>query len=342
MTKQSAKKLFNINSKLVKPKHRQIIDEVLDAITEGRLKRKDIMPTISDVCETQKLSRLTVLKAYEELQQLGIIKAEKRKGYHVVSEDIKKKNNIFLLFDEFTMYKKTLYNAFREKIGSNGFIDIYFHHYNLKLFESLIINNIGSYTSYVVMPWPNQTVPSIINKMDPGLTLLLDRKDALFKTKKFNYIVQDHKEEMVLCLEASRVDIKKYSKFILVHPSYSFHPTTTIDGFREFCKKHRIKHDVFTTLRNTDIRPNTAYFVVDDNELVIIVDYCMNSGYKLGKDIGIISYNETPMKRIIANGITVISTDFAMMGEHAADYVLNPSASVHKVIPTSLIKRGSL
>ena len=82
---------------------------------------------------------------------------------------------------------------------------------------------------------------------------------------------------------------------------------------------------------------------MDDNELVIIVEHCMESGHELGKSIGVLSYNETPMKRIIANGISVISTDFAMMGVRAADYILNPSTkSVHEVIPTSLIMRGSL
>ena len=48
------------------------------------------------------------------------------------------------------------------------------------------------------------------------------------------------------------------------------------------------------------------------------------------------------MKKIIGNGITVISTDFAIMGVHAADFILNPSAGAHEVIPTSLIMRGSL
>jgi DNA-binding LacI/PurR family transcriptional regulator len=81
---------------------------------------------------------------------------------------------------------------------------------------------------------------------------------------------------------------------------------------------------------------------VDDNELVVIAEHCRDAGYELGKDIGVISYNETPMKRIIGNGITVISTDFAMMGVHAADFILNPSAGAREVVPTSLIMRKSL
>jgi DNA-binding transcriptional regulator YhcF (GntR family) len=343
MPRKSATKLFFIDTNSVKPKHRQIIDGVKTAIYEGRLVRNDILPTISDVCATYGISRLTVLKAYEALQRSGLIKAEKRKGYFVTSEQIERKINIFLLFDELTMYKRVLYNAFRERMGGNCSIDIYFHHYSAKLFESLIIDNLGNYTAYIVMPWPDKKVPQVIAKMDRRTTVLLDRGDAAAKSQGFSSIVQDHNVDMVCCLEHALPALSKYRKFILVHPSYSFHPSATVDGFLEFCKKHRINGDVYRSFDRSNILPDTAYFVVDDNELVIIVEHCMESGHELGKSIGVLSYNETPMKRIIANGISVISTDFAMMGVRAADYILNPSTkSVHEVIPTSLIMRGSL
>jgi len=40
----------------------------------------------------------------------------------------------------------------------------------------------------------------------------------------------------------------------------------------------------------------------------------------LGEDIGIISYNDTPLKELL--GITVISTDFQKMGSAAAEMIL--------------------
>ncbi|MEN9703541.1 MAG: hypothetical protein RLZZ209_969, partial [Bacteroidota bacterium] len=42
-----------------------------------------------------------------------------------------------------------------------------------------------------------------------------------------------------------------------------------------------------------------------------------------GKDIGIISYDDTPLKEIIAEGISVISNDFSKMGERAAQMIIN-------------------
>ena len=43
---------------------------------------------------------------------------------------------------------------------------------------------------------------------------------------------------------------------------------------------------------------------------------------KLGSDFGIISYNETPLKKVVENGITTISTDFRAMGKIMAEMIL--------------------
>lgn len=52
----------------------------------------------------------------------------------------------------------------------------------------------------------------------------------------------------------------------------------------------------------------------------------------MGKDVGVISYNETSLKKIILNGITTISTDFEMMGRKAAQLILEQSTE-HIAIP---------
>jgi DNA-binding LacI/PurR family transcriptional regulator len=39
--------------------------------------------------------------------------------------------------------------------------------------------------------------------------------------------------------------------------------------------------------------------------------------------LGIVSYNEAPLKGIVASGITTISTDFAQMGKSMAEMILN-------------------
>ena len=81
--------------------------------------------------------------------------------------------------------------------------------------------------------------------------------------------------------------------------------------------------------------------VIKDSELVEIIKSGLKKGFKLGKDFGIISYNDTPMKEIVEGGVTVISTDFKKMGEQAAEFVKNKQ-KLQKVLPTYLILRKSL
>ena len=61
----------------------------------------------------------------------------------------------------------------------------------------------------------------------------------------------------------------------------------------------------------------------------------------VGKQVGIISYNETPIKKIILNGITTISTDFTEMGRIAARLVLQGSKE-QLAVPFYLTMRNSL
>ena len=62
---------------------------------------------------------------------------------------------------------------------------------------------------------------------------------------------------------------------------------------------------------------------------------------KLGKHVGVISYNETPLKKIILNGITTISTDFEFMGKKAAELILENSRE-HFEVPFQVTIRSSL
>ena len=49
--------------------------------------------------------------------------------------------------------------------------------------------------------------------------------------------------------------------------------------------------------------------------------------FRVGRDISIISYNESPINEIILNGLTTISTDFRQMGVLVARMILEKSLS---------------
>ena len=61
----------------------------------------------------------------------------------------------------------------------------------------------------------------------------------------------------------------------------------------------------------------------------------------LGEQVGIISYNETPLKRLILNGLSTISSDFKQMGRSTAELVLSKSKN-HIENPFYLTIRNSI
>jgi DNA-binding LacI/PurR family transcriptional regulator len=78
-----------------------------------------------------------------------------------------------------------------------------------------------------------------------------------------------------------------------------------------------------------------------EDDLVLLIEKILATKLKVGKNVGVISYNETPLKKIILNGITTISSDFEMMGKKTAQLILDRSVQ-HLEIPFYLTIRASL
>jgi len=78
-----------------------------------------------------------------------------------------------------------------------------------------------------------------------------------------------------------------------------------------------------------------------EDDLVVLLGKIKSSNLVVGKNIGIISYNETPWKQFILDGITTISTDFKKMGEMAAQMVLEDGKK-QVAVPFALTLRNSL
>lgn len=78
-----------------------------------------------------------------------------------------------------------------------------------------------------------------------------------------------------------------------------------------------------------------------DGDLVRVIEKSKKQQLVLGKDYGLISYNETPLKKIVENGITTLSTNFEEMGKIVAQMALNnKNEQIENTF--SLIQRNSL
>jgi len=312
---------IKINSKSSTPKYEQLVNEIIRHILAKRLHLGDKLPSIHEICNNYDISRDTVVIAYNELKNRSIISPKHGKGFYVSSTAIESKLKIFLLFDVMNGYKEVLYRSFVNRLGRKYQVDIFFHYYNLKVFSQLINENLDKYGYYVIMPHFNVDVSNIVSAVPREKLLIID-KDIKLPGKDYSAIYQNFESDVYETLKKALPLLKKYSdiKFISNH-NFQFIPAGMELGFYKFCRENNIEHKVYEDIKSSMPAKGDAFLVVSDHDLVELLKISLSRKWKLGKDIGIISYDETPLKEILAGGISVISTDFKKMGETAADII---------------------
>jgi DNA-binding transcriptional regulator YhcF (GntR family) len=320
-------------------KYRQIVNAVTDAIQEGKLKSGDKLPSINEVCKKWSLSRDTVQIAYNELKSRGIVTSFPGKGYYIENSNIRLTHNIFVLFDELNSFKEDLYNSFLDNLSKSTKVDIYFHHFNRKLFDQLIDEAKGHYTAYVIMPAKFKNTLQQLQILN-GRVIILDQLPSDLKGH-FPAIYQNFREDTYNALMSGKTLIEKYQSIIMVYPGGK-EPEDQYKGFMKFCKDADLEHELISDLQDREIKKGEVYIAIWDRDLVWLIRECRKKGLLPGKDIGIISYNDAALKEIVGEGITTISTDFKQMGCTLAGLATNKSAVRQIQNPSSLIIRGSL
>ena len=333
------KDILIIDNQIRVPKYKQIIDSIINAIENKKILKGDKLESINTICKTYSLSRDTVMNAYNDLKSKGIIMSVPGKGYYIKSTQISSEENIFLLFDEFNAFKEDLYNSFISNLTSNFNVDIFFHHFNRKVFNNLITDSIGNYSKYIIMPGTFKNFIPLLSNVPEKKLFFLDQIKPELKNK-YSAVYQNHENDINTSLISGQDLLKKYKKLILVFPGGK-EPKGQVKGFNKFCKKHDWQNEVIATPTKHKITKGDVFIVPNDRHLVYLIKEINKLNYKLGTDVGIISYNDTPLKEILEQGITTISTDFTLMGKTLAELVMNKTKGQIEN-STSLIIRNSL
>jgi len=322
-----------------KTKHRQIADGIVQAIAEKVLKPGDLLPSVNAFLKKLPVARMTIVKALEELKERGIIESENRVGYFVKSGNVKQKLKVMLFLTEFNVYHEVLYNNIIEELKKEKIVvDLYFHHCNPLVFKTVLKENRGLYGLYIVTPFSHPQVIKSLSDIPVKKLLQIMRPPVI---EDASYISQDFYDEVIEALKGVKKQISKYEKLTLVFPKGAGHPDVIRQAFFTFCSNAGINFGEVSRIPKEMVKENQAWFTIADNDLIELVKYGEENGLSLGENLGILSYNDTPMKEIIRNGITVISADFAEMGRSVGDFIKTKQA-VKKNIPTSIQLRNSL
>jgi DNA-binding transcriptional regulator YhcF (GntR family) len=329
------------NSKI--PKYQQVVDTIVSDIEIGIVKVGDKIPSINETSEEYYLSRDTVEKAYKILRKRGIITAVRGKGFYVSSTTRKEGKRILLVFNKLSDHKKTIYNSFVKKLGNTATVDLQIHHSESQMLEKIIIESLGKYDYYVLMPHlreETQSVKAAINKI-PKERLLLLNKDVEGIDGEYGCVFEDFELDIHQALYTGIEKLHKYKKLFLVFPTENYYCSGIKQGFINFCEEEGFEYEILERTSRHEVNTSECYVVIEEADLVEIIKQASAKNLKLGKNIGVITYNDTPFKEILAGGISVLSTDFIRMGETMAEMVQNHSRKKIKN-PFMLILRNSV
>ena len=317
------------------PKYQQLVNSINDAIGKHLLKKGDVLPSVNSICKENNLSRDTVFKAYSILKDQRVIESVPNKGYYVAGETRK----VLLVLDTFKAYKEVLYHSFVNNLPDNIITDVQFHHYNIDNFKTIINNSIGKYYKYVVMNFDDKEVTIALANIPNDKLLLIDWN--VHSKPKNNYVFQDFGKAFYNSLLGAVESFKKYKAIHFVYPNFTHHPIETVAFFEKYCTDFNFNYKIITNPKEFNIQIDIAYISVSDRILGQFLEQCQEKNLEPGKEVGFLSYNETPMKKFIYKGISVVSTDFKELGCKSAEFITKDEP-IQVYIPTSLTIRESL
>lgn len=323
------------------PIYKQIAMSIGRQIDKGQLKKNFLLPSINLFSDQYDVARDTVERAYKELKKQGYITSVSGKGYYVVGKK-ETKLKILLVFNKLSSFKKIIYYSFLKTLADKAVVDLQIHHYNPRHLKEIIESSLGKYDYYVIMPHfetntSKKSYMDILKKIPADELLLLDR--GIPELTASMSVFQDFMMDIYDALVSAAELIEKYHTLAIIFPQHANHPPEIVEGISKFCTNYRKKFLSIANGEEVKLAKGTVYLVISDDDLAILVKKIRRSTYQTGKEIGIISFNETELKELL--DITVISTDFEKMGHTAAGLILKKQVKQIRN-PYKIIKRGSL
>ncbi len=320
-------------------KHEQLVNGIINAIDDRIVIQGSMLPSVNIMVRELGFARKTIVKAYDDLKQRGLIESKNRLGYFVVNEDTELTMKVALLLYAFHPFQETFYNAFRKGVGENIQVDIYFHHNNIEIYETILGNIAGKYGMYVIAPIPHPRSVFLLNKIPRNKLLVVDRFQNL--EGDYAHITQEFEIATYLALKELEPSIRKFSQIVLFFKPDSDYPVEILRAYEQFLRDTGIKGAVRSKYEQGSLEKSTVYYTIGDGDLWNILKDAKEKNLEIGKDIGCVSNNNNPVKEIICGGITTFSTDFEAMAIKAAEFIKNRNL-IQESIPSQLIRRTSL
>ncbi len=322
--------LIKIDVNLHVPIYKQLIAEIERLIDSGILKKGCCLPSMNELSAELNISKETVKKVYSILREKGLIESMHGKGFFVTAWRDNRKLRIFMLFDRLSQYKQTLYDAFVSTIGDRAEITMYVYNQDIETFEEFVDQTMDKYDYYIITP--HFPLDSIVQaralkalKRIPNRKLIIMDNCPCTLQGHYGAVYQDMTNDIYDGLSEALEDLRKYDKLHVVILPTSLYGSLITAGVERFCNDNNINVEFHYEITAEMMQRGGVYLLLNGQlglGLVETARMAKSRGLEVGKDIGIISYNDSYLSEIILGGLTTVSTDFDQMGRLAAKMVL--------------------
>ena len=126
-------------------------------------------------------------------------------------------------------------------------------------------------------------------------------------------VFQDFETDLIATLTEAKSLISKYKLFSIIMPTYKHQLNAVIEqSLRQFGNENKLKVNALLDVSNIKLKKGTLYLLLSDEDLIIILLKARKANFKIGVDIGIISYKAAELilenkNALIKNSCTIIN-----------------------------------
>ena len=311
------------------PIYKQIVDHIESEILHGSLTPDKPLPSLSQLAKQLDVSKESVKKAYGILTRRGLLIGQQGKGYYVRNRIVSKRLKVMIMSDKLSPYRQTFVNSFSAVAGKSVETHILLHNQDVELLRYYLDQSLGKYDYYIITPhFPrrDEVLEEAIRQLSriPDKQLILADKNIEGFPGNYGCVYQDFANDIVPVLTEVIDDLRGYSCLDVFTMPNCMYGSDTEFSIARFCDQHNLHASFHSGIQERDIHKNQICLFLNsqaDAALFFINEIAKEKKLVIGKDLKLISYNESPICAILFGGLSTISADFEQMGQACAQMV---------------------
>lgn len=319
---------FSIDKTSDIPIYKQIYMLVETGIRNGSLAPGQMLYSMNDFAGRADISRETVKKAYNLLCRDNLIIPHQGKGFFVADNSSGENLEILVLLDKQTIYNQQFVQSLQSSLSPQVHYSILLYNQDVDLFEYYLDKSLDKYDYYIISPhFPldgaSQAKAAKLLKRVPNHKMIM--VDNWIRKVPGNYgvVYQDFAKDVITGLSEGKKDIVRSGRIKVVLLPSSLYGVIILESVRELANEWKIGLSVFNSIPESFEKGDVVLVLNSqlDTGLVILSRCVKECGLKIGTDVKVITYNEFPLNEVVLGGLTTLSTDYVMMGEHVATMI---------------------